>query len=166
MQSAYVLGQELQLRQTPMQGEKGISMSGKAVRILLVEDDTIDVMAIQRALQQLKIANPLIIARDGVEALEILRGGPEKTPLPRPHLILLDLNLPRMNGIEFLETLRKDAALQDAVVFVLTTSSADADRIAAYRQNIAGYMVKSDLSSDFLRVVTMLQHFWCVVEFP
>jgi len=141
-------------------------MSGKTVRILLVEDDTIDVMAIQRALQQLKIANPLIIARDGVEALEFLRGGPERAPLPRPHLILLDLNLPRMNGIEFLETLRSDAALQDVVVFVLTTSSADADRVAAYRLNIAGYMVKSDLSSDFLRVVTMLEHFWRVVEFP
>src|SRR5262245_48554041 len=98
-------------------GEKGVSMSGKTVHILLVEDDTVDVMAIQRALLQLKIANPLIVARDGVEALECLRGGPDRAPLPRPHLILLDLNLPRMNGIEFLETLRNDAALRDGVVF-------------------------------------------------
>jgi CheY-like chemotaxis protein len=136
------------------------------VHILLVEDDTIDVIALKRALQQRKLTNPLTVARDGVEALEILRGGPDRPPLPRPYMILLDLSLPRMNGIEFLETLRADPALQDAIVFMLTTSRADEDRSAAYRLNVAGYMVKSDLSAGLLRVVTMLESYWRVVEFP
>ena len=136
------------------------------MHILLVEDDTIDVMALKRALQQRQLTNPLTVARDGVEALEILRGGPEQAPLSKPYMILLDLSLPRMNGIEFLETLRVDPALQDAIVFMLTTSRADEDRSAAYRLNVAGYMVKSDLTDGLLRVVTMLESYWRVVEFP
>ena len=136
------------------------------MHILLVEDDTIDVMALKRALQQRQLTNPLTVARDGVEALEILRGGPEQAPLSKPYMILLDLSLPRMNGIEFLEILRADPALQDAIVFMLTTSRADEDRSAAYRLNVAGYMVKSDLSDGLLRVVTMLESYWRVVEFP
>jgi len=136
------------------------------MHILLVEDDTIDVMALKRALQQRQLTNPLTVARDGVEALEILRGGPEQAPLSKPYMILLDLSLPRMNGIEFLEILRADPALQDAIVFMLTTSRADEDRSAAYRLNVAGYMVKSDLTDGLLRVVTMLESYWRVVEFP
>lgn len=138
----------------------------KTIHILLVEDDVVDIMALQRALQQLKIVNPLSVARDGIEALEILRGEGDRPPLPKPYLILLDLNLPRMNGIEFLQALRADAALRDAIVFILTTSHADEDRMAAYQINVAGYMVKSDVGNGFLRVVTMLEHYWRVVEFP
>jgi CheY-like chemotaxis protein len=142
-------------------------MPGTDVNILVVEDDTIDVMALQRAFRQLNITNPLTVARDGVEALTSLRGGgAEQPPLPRPYLILLDLNLPRMNGIEFLTALRADAVLRDAVVFVLTTSNAAEDRLASYRLNMAGYIVKSNQGNDFLRVVTMLEHYWQVVEFP
>jgi CheY-like chemotaxis protein len=139
---------------------------GTAVHILQVEDDAVDVMALQRALQQRQMTNPLTVARDGIEALEILRGGPAHTPLPRPYVILLDLNLPRMNGFEFLHALRTDAALRQAIVFVLTTSQADEDRLAAYQFNVAGYMVKSGAGNKFLRVVTMLEHYWQVVEFP
>jgi CheY-like chemotaxis protein len=141
-------------------------MSSETVNILLVEDDIVDIMVLQRAFRQRKITNPLTVARDGIEALEILRGGPERLPLPRPHIILLDLNLPRMNGIEFLDILRVDTTLRDAVVFVLTTSSAYEDKAAAYRLNIAGYMVKANFGSDVLQIVTMLEHFWQVVEFP
>jgi CheY-like chemotaxis protein len=139
---------------------------GKTVHILLVEDDTVDVMGLRRAFQQLKITNPLTVARDGIEALEILRGGSDRAPLPRPYLILLDLNLPRMNGIEFLHALRADAALRDAIAFVLTTSRVDEDRMAAYQLNVAGYIVKSDLGNEVLRAVRLLKHYWQVVEFP
>jgi CheY-like chemotaxis protein len=139
---------------------------GEDVHILLVEDDTVDVMALQRALQRRKMANPLSIARDGIEALTILRGGPGLAPLPRPYMILLDLNLPRMNGIEFLKALRADGALRDTLVFVLTTSRADEDRNTAYQLHIAGYIVKSNCTDSFSRVVMMLEHYLQVVEFP
>jgi CheY-like chemotaxis protein len=123
-------------------------------------------MGLRRAFQQLKIVNPLTVARDGIEALEILRGGSDRTPLPRPYLILLDLNMPRMNGIEFLHALRADATLRDAIAFVLTTSRVDEDRIAAYQHNVAGYIVKSDFGNGFLHAVRLLKHYWRVVEFP
>jgi len=141
-------------------------MLGEQLRILLVEDDVIDVMALKRALQRCKLDTPLTVARDGIEALEILRGEADREPLPRPYIILLDLNLPRMNGLEFLQALRANGALQDAIVFVLTTSKADEDKRAAYRLQVAGYIVKSDLTESLFQVVTMLEHYSRVVEFP
>jgi CheY-like chemotaxis protein len=141
-------------------------MLGKDVRLLLVEDDVVDVMALKRALQRHKLDIPLTVARDGIEAIEILRGSNDREPLPRPYIILLDLNLPRMNGLEFLHALRANSALQDAIVFVLTTSKADEDKRAAYRLQVAGYIVKSDLTDSLFRVVTMLEHYVGVVELP
>ena len=141
-------------------------MLDEQLRILLVEDDVIDVMALKRALQRCKLDTPLTVARDGIEALEILRGEADREPLPRPYIILLDLNLPRMNGLEFLQALRANGALQDAIVFVLTTSKADEDKRAAYRLQVAGYIVKSDLTESLFQVVTMLEHYSRVVEFP
>lgn len=122
-------------------------------------------MAVRRAFRSHKIANPLVVAGDGIEALEVLRGdkGP---PLPRPYLILLDLQMPRMNGIEFLEAIRKDPEHGTAVVFVLTTSNADKDRTAAYREHVAGYLVKSTMGQDFIHMVTMLEAYWRIVELP
>lgn len=136
------------------------------VRILLVEDDEVDVMGIRRAFEKLRIANPIIEARDGVEALEILRGSEGKPPLPRPFLILLDLNMPRINGIELLRELRNDPQLHSSIVFVLTTSKSEEDMVAAYDLNVAGYMVKSKIRRDFMRLVDMLDHYWKVIEFP
>jgi CheY-like chemotaxis protein len=136
------------------------------VNVLLVEDDEVDRKVVQRAFVKHKIANPIIQARDGVEALEIMRGCNERGPLARPYLVLLDLNMPRMNGIEFLTELRKDALLRDSIVFVLTTSREEQDRVQAYDLNVAGYMVKTDAGADFVKAVTMLDHYWRVVEFP
>jgi len=136
------------------------------VHILLVEDDDIDVMSIQRSLKKLKIANPLVRAKDGVEALDILRGENGQEKLNHPFLILLDLNMPRMGGLEFLDEIRNDEDLKTAVVFVMTTSSDEKDIFAAYEKNIAGYIVKSNAEETFLAALQMLDHYWRIIEFP
>ena len=136
------------------------------VNILLVEDDEVDVMAVKRALKELKIANPVFRVADGIAALEILRGENGKGPLPLPFIILLDLNMPRMGGLEFLDELRGDPILQRSIVFVMTTSTAEDDRFRAYDRHIAGYVLKSSCARTFLEAVTMLEHYWRVIEFP
>jgi CheY-like chemotaxis protein len=136
------------------------------VNIFLIEDDEVDVMAVKRALKELKIANPFFRAADGVDALEMLRGENGKEKLPRPYIILLDLNMPRMGGLEFLEELRKDTALRSSIVFVMTTSAAEEDRVRAYSKCISGYLLKHSSAHTFLETVTMLEHYWRVIEFP
>jgi CheY-like chemotaxis protein len=136
------------------------------VNIFLVEDDEVDVMAVKRALTELKIANPFFRAADGIEALGMLRGENGKKKLPRPYIILLDLNMPRMGGLEFLDVLRKDPALHTSVVFVMTTSAAEEDRVRAYNKCIAGYLLKHSPAHSFLETVIMLEHYWRVIEFP
>lgn len=141
-------------------------MNNEPVHLLLVEDDEIDAMAVKRALREYRVANPMTLARDGLEALEYLRGNGKRKPIPRPNLVLLDINMPRMNGLEFLEALRGDPDLSDTVVFVLTTSSREEDITAAYRKNIAGYMTKQNAGKDFLSLFNMLSEYWRVVIFP
>ena len=141
-------------------------MTNKTVHVLLVDDDDVDVMAVQRAFRKHKIANPVSVARDGIEALAMLRGTDGYTRLPRPFIVLLDINMPRMNGLQFLGELRKDEEIQDAVVFILTTSKHDEDRAAAYKQHVAGYIVKTDVGSGFLELVDMLDSYWRIVELP
>jgi len=136
------------------------------VTILLVEDDKVDVMAMKRAFRDLKIANPVVTAKDGFEALQHLRGEAGLNPVPRPHLVLLDLNMPRMGGLEFLEELRNDPSLAQTLVFVMTTSSAEEDRMRAYAMNVAGYVLKHRFGQSFLEAVAMLEHYWRVIEFP
>ena len=141
-------------------------MTASTVSILVVEDDFIDLEAIRRAFADQRIANPIVPARDGVEALEILRGENGKRKIMPPYVILLDINMPRMNGFEFLEVLRSDPELKKTIVFVLTTSEDDEDMIRAYEHNIAGYIVKTKAGTGFLEAVTMLDHYWRVVELP
>lgn len=136
------------------------------INILLVEDDEIDVRSVKRAFQSLKIANPIVQASDGVEALEILRGEAGHATLARPYLILLDLKMPCMNGIQFLHEIRADPALRDAIVFVLTTSDDDRDKVAAYAKNVAGYLLKQDIGDDFMHAIRMLDYFTLSVQFP
>ena len=133
------------------------------VTVLIVDDDEVDYMGMVRAFRKLKIANPIVRAKDGVDGLAALR---DPGLVPRPNIVLLDLNMPRMNGIEFLEELRKDDQLSDTVVFVLTTSAADKDRVEAYHRHVAGYIVKEQVQHKFLEVVDMLDHYWRVVELP
>jgi len=134
----------------------------KEVSILLVEDDDIDAMGVTRAVKNLRLVNTLYRARDGIEALEMLRSGTIK----RPYIILLDLNMPRMSGIEMLGELRKDPTLTDSIVFVLTTSKDDEDKSAAYKEHIAGYVVKSKLDEGFEDLLKLLDHYWRLVELP
>ena len=138
----------------------------RPVHILLIEDDEIDAEAILRAFRKQKIGNPITVVSDGIEALELLHGVHGHAKLASPYLILLDLNLPRMNGIEFLQTIRKDPLLERSIVFILTTSERDEDKMAAYDEQIAGYLVKSRAGVDFTSVVTMLNSYWRIVEFP
>lgn len=135
----------------------------REVTILLIDDDDIDSMGVVRALKRLKILNPVVRARDGAEGLALLR---DPLAVRRPYIVLLDLNMPRMNGLEMLKELRSDRALSSSLVFVLTTSKADEDNVAAYKQNVAGYIVKSQVGDGFMRVMEMLDHYWRVVEFP
>jgi CheY-like chemotaxis protein len=136
------------------------------VNILLVEDDEVDVMAVKRALKDLKIANPFFRAADGIDALEMLRGENGKKKVPSPFIILLDLNMPRMGGLEFLDALRKDPDLRLSIVFVMTTSAAEEDRARAYDKCISGYVLKHSAAHSFIEAVTMLEHYWRVIEFP
>src|SRR5215212_2331167 len=106
--------------------------------ILLIDDDEIDVEAVKRAFRQHKLANPIIHAIDGIIAFEILREKSAKSRLTKPYIILLDINMPRMGGLEFLHELREDPTLTDSVVFILTTSNSRDDKLAAYREHIAG----------------------------
>jgi CheY-like chemotaxis protein len=140
--------------------------SSQTVTVLLIEDNEVDREAVQRAFQEHRIGNPLVEAADGVEALEILRGSAKRQALARPYLVLLDLNLPRMDGLEFLRELRSDPQLADAIVFVLTTSKSDEDKTNAYRANVAGYIVKGEVGEGFMRLVGLLDHYWRIVEFP
>lgn len=137
-------------------------MNAKMVNILLVEDDEVDVEAVLRAFRKHRIANPVQVAQNGIEALDCLRRG----DIVKPYLILLDLNMPKMSGLEFLAELRNDVQLKDAIVFVLTTSDADKDKCAAYQNNVAGYLVKSKIGEDFMHLIDILGCYWRYVEFP
>lgn len=138
----------------------------KAVSILIVDDDAVDVMAIKRAFKKTGVTERVHVAGDGIEGLEFLRGTNGREKLPRPVLILLDLNMPRMSGLEFLEEIRQDPDLKQSIVFVLTTSRAEEDRLRVYNHNVSGYILKSDTSSSFLDAISMLSHFGRVVQFP
>ncbi len=138
-------------------------MSNGPLNIFLVEDDDVDVMNVKRAFEQNNIRNPLFVAHDGVEALEKLRS--REIPQER-RVVLLDLNMPRMNGIEFLREVRNDPALCSMTVVVLTTSKNEQDKIDAYNLNVAGYLVKPVTFANFCEVMVTLNKYWSLVEFP
>ena len=135
----------------------------KLLNILLVEDDEVDIMNVRRAFQKNHITNPLFVAGNGVDALEQLRGG--KIPRDR-RIVLLDLNMPQMNGIEFLRQVRRDPELNPIPVVVLTTSNDERDRIEAYNLNVAGYLLKPVTFANFCEVMAALNKYWALVELP
>jgi CheY-like chemotaxis protein len=138
-------------------------MAEHLLNILLVEDDDVDVMNVRRAFQRAHVSNPLHVASNGLEAIELLRG--DTLPLDR-RLVLLDLNMPRMNGIEFLRAIRADDALRSLPVVVLTTSNDERDKVDAYNLNVAGYLLKPVTFSDFVELMAALNKYWMLVEMP
>ncbi|MGF1589830.1 MAG: response regulator [Pleurocapsa sp.] len=143
-------------------------MDERTINILLVEDDEVDVMNVKRAFKKYKIANPLYVAENGIEALEMLRsqeGKPPQVPETR-RLILLDLNMPKMNGLEFLYAIREDDVLKRTPVIVMTTSDEDRDRIEAYNLNVAGYILKPVTFGNFAEVMVALNKYWTLCEMP
>jgi CheY-like chemotaxis protein len=143
-------------------GHGGV-VDDKVLNILLVEDDQVDVMNVRRAFEKNRIANPLFVAGDGIDALEMLRNG--RVPLSR-RIVLLDLNMPRMTGIEFLRELRRDPALMHTPVIVLTTSNDERDKIEAYNLNVAGYLLKPVTFINFVELMATLNKYWTLVELP
>jgi len=138
----------------------------RKLNILLVEDDEVDIMNVQRAFKKNNILNPLFYAFNGLEALEMLRGRdgrPSVIPSYR-RLILLDLNMPKMGGIEFLKQLRVDPILQSIPVVILTTSDQDCDRVDAYKLNVAGYILKPVTFANFVEMVDTLNRYWTFSE--
>ena len=138
-------------------------MDDHSLNILLVDDDEVDVMTVKRAFAKANIANKVFVATDGIEALRLLRA--DGIPASR-RLVLLDLNMPRMNGIEFLREIRSDPVLQVLTVVVLTTSNEDRDRVEAYQLNVAGYLLKPVTFHSFADVMATLNKYWTLMEMP
>lgn len=137
-------------------------MTHDEITLLLIEDDDVDAMTIQRSFQKQRISNKIIRAEDGEIALQLIHSGEIK----KPFVILLDLNLPKLSGHEFLDALRADEEHKETVVFVLTTSSDDEDKMRAYENFIAGYFLKSDTGEQFVKLIGMLDGFWRIVKLP
>ena len=135
-------------------------MPDKDAGILLVEDDRVDIMTVQRALKKIDVSNPLYVARTGVEALEMLRGDGVPKIEPTPSLILLDLNLPKMGGIEFLKEMRADQVLRTLQVIVLTSSNEPGDRAAAFKYEVDDYIVKPHTFGEFSNAMSLILADW------
>jgi chemotaxis family two-component system response regulator Rcp1 len=133
------------------------------VIILLVEDNEGDVRLTREALHEGKVANQLIVARDGVEALAVLRRTGPHAESPRPHLILLDLNLPRMDGRQVLAEIKQDVDLRRIPVVVLTTSKAEEDIVRTYNLHANCYITKPVDFEKFVSVVRTIDEFWLTV---
>ncbi|ACE85707.1 response regulator [Cellvibrio japonicus] len=137
-----------------------------SINILLVEDDDVAAEAVVRSLRKHALNVPVTLAQDGLEALEILRHQHPQQHIEKPYLVLLDLNMPRMNGFEFMQEVRADSSLHESVIFVLTTSDNEQDRARAYDKNIAGYMVKSAMGPNFNKLATLLDNYRNAVKLP
>jgi len=130
--------------------------------ILLVEDDDIDAMTVERALKQIHVVNKLVHRLNGEDALEYLRNEPDN----RPCVILLDLNMPRMNGIEFLRVVKADSELRRIPVVVLTTSRDEQDKVESFDLSVAGYMVKPADYQKFVEAMRAIDIYWTLSELP
>jgi CheY-like chemotaxis protein len=139
----------------------------KPLEILLVEDDPADVELTQWSMKESKLSTKLHAVEDGIEALAFLRREGKYADAPRPDLILLDLNLPRMDGRTFLAEMRADGGLKSIPVVILTTSEAEEDVVKSYRLGANCYITKPVGLTEFTRVVNSIEEFWfTVVRLP
>ncbi len=130
--------------------------------VLLVEDDYIDVLTIKRAFREINLQNDIIVTGNGEEALEYL----DNPQNERPSIILLDLNMPRMNGIEFLQLVKRSDKHKIIPVIVLTTSSHEKDRIESFKSSVAGYITKPVIYSEFIEVMKAIDKYWTCSDMP
>ncbi len=130
--------------------------------ILLVEDDSVDVMTVKRALKDLEVASELVSTGDGEEALAYLK----EEENPKPSVILLDLNMPKMNGTEFLKIVKADERLKKIPVIVLTTSNSEQDIAKSFELGAAGYMVKSVDYKKFMEIIKTIDSYWTLSKLP
>jgi CheY-like chemotaxis protein len=136
------------------------------LNIFLIDDDDVDAKALDRAFRQRNIENTIVRAVDGIEALEMLKGVNGKTKPPYPRILLVDLNMPRMNGLELVQALRDDEELRRSIVFMFTTSKRDEDKMAAYDLNVAGYIAKASAPEDIRDLVSLIYYYNRIVELP
>lgn len=136
------------------------------LKILLIDDDDVDVKALERAFSREKSPSTIVRAVDGIEALEMLKGTNGKKKLPAQCILLVDLNMPRMNGIELVQALRKDKEFRRSIVFMLTTSQREEDKVAAYDLNVAGYITKATTAGELRNLVSLMDCYGRVVELP
>lgn len=141
---------------------KGVSMMNSKKPILLVEDDKVDAMTVKRSLRDIHVTNRLLLAGNGEDALQYLR----EPNIDRPCIILLDLNMPKMNGLEFLQVLKQDTILKKIPVIVLTTSKNEQDKLESFRLGVAGYMIKPVDYQQFVEVVRTINLYWTLSEMP
>ena len=141
-------------------------MDYEPVKFLIVDDDEVSIMKIKRAISKANLGNPVIVAMDGIEALDILRGDGGKDKLSQPYIVTLDINMPRMDGHQFLKEIRSDPILQNVVVFVLTTSANEEDIAAAYEQHVAGYILKENSENGLIEKISMIENFTNLVVLP
>jgi CheY-like chemotaxis protein len=130
--------------------------------VLLVEDDSVDAMTVRRAFKDLKILNPLVHRTNGEEALDYLRGQGNG----KPCVVLLDLNMPRMNGIEFLKIVKVDDELKKIPVVVLTTSKEERDIVESFKLSVAGYIVKPVDYKKFVDAIRTIDLYWTLSKMP
>ncbi len=143
--------------------EKSRSISQQDFKpVLLVEDDTVDAMAVKKAFEHLRIKNNLVIVTNGEEALEHLRNKDN----PRPQVILLDLNMPKMGGIEFMKVAKAEDELRRIPVVILTTSKAEQDRVETFNLGAAGYIMKPMNHNDFIDMMDKIHQYWEMTLFP
>ena len=133
---------------------------GVPIEILLVEDNPGDARLTREALRDAKVRNNLHVAADGVEALAFLRREAKHAAVPKPDLILLDLNLPKKDGREVLDEIKRDDRLRHIPVVILTTSQAERDIAESYRLRANAYVTKPVDLEQFLKVVQSIEHFW------
>ena len=142
-------------------------IAASPVQILLIEDSAGDISLTREALLDAKVRNELNVVSDGVEAMAYLRGEGEYAGMPRPDLVLLDLNLPRKDGREVLTEMKEDESLKDIPVVVLTTSSATSDIVRSYKLHANAFVTKPVEFNDFLLAVHGIEEFWLeIVRLP
>jgi len=130
--------------------------------VLLVEDDSVDAMTVKRAFKELKVLNPLVLTTNGEEALQYLRNESNE----KPCVTLLDLNMPKMNGIEFLKIVKADDVLRKIPIVVLTTSKEESDIVESFKLSVAGYIVKPVDYKKFVEAIRAIELYWTLSELP